>query len=281
MKNVGIICDLNFQKHPLFQSYYHSILYHYKNLTIVKNINDLNDIEILCIGDEHHIQNKEIWKNIEFINECNNNNIIVIIFNNERIMDSDYFWNVENQEYVNKFNNVYQYVSDVDDVIKLNKRFNRMPPSKYVQSFLGQIQEQDKLNKAIFIGSVGYEKRRNLLNHISNIIPIDIIESNNMTWIEYIHKLAKYKFVISPFGNAHFFPMRFYEILLAKSIPIQEVKNNTLKYYDIESQFDDCIFFENISELKNKINNCKLNNSYNMIWLEDTIGKLLKNDNLL
>lgn len=281
---VGIICSLNFNKHPLFKSYYNSISYLYNEVKSVTNIDDLYDIDILFICDEHFIENRNIWRNIDFINKCNELNIKVVIFNNERIMDSFFPWNVENQEYVNKFNNVYQYVSDVDDVTKLNKKLNRMPPS-LIFKYIYDNNDIVKINKAVFIGNTkdgSYVERRKILNSINNIIDIDIIESNiNMTWENYIKKISEYRFVISPLGNAHFFPMRFYEILLVKSIPIQQIKNNTLLYYDIESKFDDCIFFENVKDITDKINNFNLPFSHNMLWLEDNMINLLKKDNLL
>lgn len=279
---IGLIYNLEDDKHILFKSYYHSISSFYKNIKKINDLNDLSDIKMLFIGDEHFIPHRKVWKNINFINRCNNLNIKVVIFNNEKIMDSDFPWNEENQGYINKFNNVYQYVSDIDDVIKLNKRFNRMPPSKYIKNFINNIDVNNKMNKAIFIGNIQYKNRCNILNSINSIIETDIIESSiNMSWGKYINKLSKYKFVISPFGNAHFFPMRFYEILLVKSIPIQEIKHNTLQYYDIESKYDDCIFFENILELDDKINNFKLDCSHNMLWLEDNMEILLKESGLL
>jgi len=285
MKLVGLICDLKFTRHPIQLSYYHSITSLYQNVKDVKNVKDLDDIELLFIGDEHFGPNNIIWKNINFINKCNELNIKVIVFNNERIMDSFFPWNVQNQEYVNKFNNLYQYVSDIDDVIKLNKKFNRMPPSKFLKNVIGDIEVSNKLNKAVFIGNTSgnsYAERRKILQDINQIIEVDIIKTdNNRNWENYVKKMAEYRFVISPLGNAHFFPMRFYEILLARSIPIQQIKSNTLDYYDIESKFDDCIFFENIEELKDKIDNFKLNYSHNMLWQEDNIENLLTGDNLL
>lgn len=283
-KKVGLICNYVWNKHHLYESYYNSIINIYDSVKIIKNINDLDDIKTLVIGDEHFIPHRDIWKNIDFINRCNNLNIKVVIFNNERIMDSFFPWNVENQEYVNKFNDVFQYVSDIDDVIKLDKKLNRMPPSKYFNNIRDSIDVDKKIDKVIFIGNTvgdSYKERRKLLNEVNKIITVDIIASNkNDSWENYIRKLSEYKYVLSPLGNAHFFTMRFYEILLVKSIPIQQVKHNTLDFYDIESKYDDCIFFQDVSELKDKINNFKPKSSHNMLWLEDNMARLLKKDSL-
>ena len=93
--------------------------------------------------------------------------------------------------------------------------------------------------------------------------------------------LAKYRFVFYPIGNGNFLAFRFYEILLAKSIPICQVRKNTLKYYDIEAKFDDCIFFEQVEELPEKIQNFTLQHSSSELWAEDYLGKILKRDGLL
>lgn len=284
-KKVGLICHYEWTNHHLFESYYYSINNIYDSVKIIKNINDLDGIQLLVIGDEHFVPHRNIWKNMNFINRCNELKIKVTIFNNERIMDSFFPWNVENQEYVEKFNDVHQYVSDIDDVSKLNKKLNRMPPSKYFNNIKESINVNDKKNKIIFIGNtIGdcYKERRKLLEEVDKLISVDTIDSNkNDSWENYIRKLSEYRFVLSPLGNAHFFTMRFYEILLVKSIPIQQVKHNTLNHYDIESKYNDCIFFQDVSELKNKINNFKLNYSHNMLWLEDNMEILLKESGLL
>ena len=63
--------------------------------------------------------------------------------------------------------------------------------------------------------------------------------------------------------------------MLVNSIPIQQIKANTLKHYDIENKFEDCIFFENASEIYEKMRNITLEKSYNNIFLEDQIKNIL------
>ena len=93
--------------------------------------------------------------------------------------------------------------------------------------------------------------------------------------------IARYRFVLSPIGNGNTFPMRFYEVLLVKSIPIHQIRENTLKYYDIEAEYDDCIYFKEPEELQDKIKESTLLTSHNEFWLEDYIKKLLTEDGLL
>jgi hypothetical protein len=93
--------------------------------------------------------------------------------------------------------------------------------------------------------------------------------------------IAGYRFVLSPIGNGNFFTMRFYETLAVGSIPVHQIRNNTLQYYDLEAKFDDCIYFEEPLELKEKIYNFTPLVSHNKLWMEDNVEMLLKKDGLL
>jgi hypothetical protein len=101
------------------------------------------------------------------------------------------------------------------------------------------------------------------------------------TWEKYMRMLSHHRFVFSPIGNGNFFTMRFYEALAVQSIPIHQVRNDTLEYYDLEAQFEDCIFFEDPREVADKVKNFKHKKSHNMIWMEDWMKVLLTDDNLL
>jgi uncharacterized membrane protein YgaE (UPF0421/DUF939 family) len=69
--------------------------------------------------------------------------------------------------------------------------------------------------------------------------------------------------------------------LAVGSIPIHQVWSNILSYYPIEAQFDDCIYFQNFDELKKKVNECKLVESHNEIWMENHIQEILERDKIL
>jgi len=280
-KKIGLICDIDYDHHILFKNYYYALTSLYKNIKIVKDVNDLYDIEMLIIANDHFESHKIIWKNDLFINCVNTLDLKVVVFSTERIMDSFFPWNVDNQRNLEKFKNLYQYVL-VDDINKLNKKHHRCLISKFYKNIVNIPDE--KINKAIFIGSTNshsYINRIELLSKIGKILPIDIIDSKNDNWIDYIKTLSKYRFVFSPMGNMDGFPLRFYETLLVKSIPIQQINPIHLSKYDIESKFDDCIFFYTVEELDEKIKNFNLTRSYNELWLEDHIEELLKNDNLI
>jgi hypothetical protein len=142
----------------------------------------------------------------------------------------------------------------------------------------------EKEDTIVFIGhnnSKCYAERNATLFKMEQLFNFKIIPPEMRTWEEYIRTLSKYRFVLSPVGNGNIFTFRFYESLLVHSIPIHQVKSNTLQYYDIEAKFDDCIYFEQVEELEEKLDNFNLPQSYNEIWLEDQLEVLLKADNLL
>jgi len=52
MRNVGIICDINYERHHLFRSYFNAVKNIYGKVSIVKEVSDLENIDILFIGDD-------------------------------------------------------------------------------------------------------------------------------------------------------------------------------------------------------------------------------------
>ena len=277
---VGIICDISYTRHHLFQSYYHSVKNLYGVPKIVKTVQDLDGIEMLFIGDDHYQVHKEIWQQKGFIEKCNSDGIRVIVFTNERILDSFFPWNKDNLLILQRFERLYHYGNDVDDCEKLGMKLNRQSMSKNFKSDFSNI---EKKNKVVFIGKTygsSYKERRVVLEQIRRVIEVDVIESVIPDWNEYMKTIAGYRFVLSPIGNGNFFPMRVYEALSVGSIPIHQIRGNTLELYNIERGYDDCIFFINPRDVRKKIRECTLARSHNMIWMEDNIGLLLKQDNL-
>lgn len=285
MNNVGIICNLEYSKHHLFKSYYHSVKNLYGTPKVIDKhnpIQSLEGVELLFIGDDHFGPHKDIWlQTPNFIEECNKHKIHIVALTNERILDSFFPWNKENFIQLNKFDNLTHYANDVDDCNKLGLKLNRQAMSR---SFAPLNNFPEKKNKVVFIGAIkckSYRERNIVLREIQKEIEVDIIASDIPTWEEYMKTIAQYRFVLSPIGNGNFFPMRFYEALAVGSIPIHQVRENTLTMYDIEAQYDDCIYFKEPSELKKKISNFTSLTSHNRLWMEDNLERLLKEDNLL
>lgn len=281
MNVVGIICDLEYSRHHLFRSYYYSVKNLYGLPKRVKGIEDLQGLRLLFIGDDHYGPHKEIWQGKGFIEECNKRSIHVVVMTNERIMDAFFPWNKEIFIHLRKFNHLTQYVNDVDDCTKLGLKLNRQAMSRSlapINSF------PEKKNRMVFVGNVkcgSYQERVMVLKEIQKVMEVDIIAATIPTWEDYMKTIAGYRFVFSPIGNGNFFPMRFYEALAVGSIPVHQVRNNTLQYYDLERGFDDCIYFEEPNELKEKIRNFTLSTSHNVLWMEDNLEIRLKEDNLL
>jgi hypothetical protein len=288
MNKIGMICDLSYSRHHLFKSYYKSISNIFGTKPkLIRTLDDLYGIKLLFIGDDHYGPHKVIWQQLDFIAYCNINQITVVVFTNEKILNSYFPWNAQDLQLLNRFKKLYHYTIDVEDCIKLGLKLNRTAMSIDFQEIIPEIEKKDKV---VFIGKVdcmkdSYRDRKNLLPELKKVLDLDIYESNIPTWEEYLKIIAGYRFVLSPLGNGNFFPMRFYEALAVKSIPIHQILDNTLDLYNIESNFDDCIFFRNISELQEKLSffnhNVFYKESTNVIWMEDNIIELLKSDNII
>lgn len=279
---VGIIFDTTYTAHHLFYSYFFSVSNIFGLTKNVKTLKDLDGIEMLFIGDDHFESHKKVWQQEGFIEKCNADGIKVVVFTNERILESFFPWNKDNLIKLKKFKNLYHYAIDVDDCKKLGLKLNRQSLSR---TFRDEISFKDieKKNKVVFIGRTNgksYRERRIILDYIQKVIEVDIIEAKIPEWEDYMRTIAGYRFVLSPIGNGNFFPMRFYEALAVYSIPIHQVRENTLDLYDIERGYDDCIFFSRPKDIKAKIQNCTLTRSHNMIWMEDNMETLFNQDNL-
>lgn len=276
MNNVGIICDFSYTRHHLFRSYYYAVENLFGTPRIINSTEALAGIKLLFIGDPHFIPHREVWQRFGFIPYCNANNIKVVALNNEKILNSFFPWNVENLKVLNTFKHLYHYTTDVDDCDSLGLKLNRSTMSRHFQSI---IPTEPKKDKIVFIGVLdcpmnSYSTRKAFLREMQKTIKIDIVDAVEK-WEDYLRIIAGYRFVLSPLGNGNLFSMRFYEILSVKSIPVHQVKENTLDWYDVERGYSDCIFFKELSELKDKLGKFSLKESRNMIWMEDNIEKLL------
>lgn len=275
---IGIICDLNFSKSICMTNYYHAINNIFKNVKLVNCAEDLNNIEVLFIGNEHFQPHRSIWENDIFINECNKKKIKICIYTAENIYNDVYPNNPVMQKKLESFNNLYQRVIDPNDAIILNKKIARCLCSKYYKNIINI--PDKKLNKCIFIGNM-YNHRRILIDELQKKIDIDIIGSVN-SWIDYISILSQYKYVLSPNSHtANCFHLKFYEALLVDSIPIHQIYDNTLDYYPIEAKYKDALYFKSGDEIPNLIENCKLEKSFNKPWLEDELTEFFKESNII
>jgi hypothetical protein len=285
MRRAGIICDLDFSRHISFKNYYYAIEYLYCGVKLVTSVQDLDDIDILFVGDSNYGKHGDTLKQEGFVDKCNDRGIKVVIFITEKIFGSVFAWNESDFYFLNKFNNLYVYMIDVDDCIKTGAKLNRTLPSRHFADS-PQVNIDEKLDEIVFLGNTeGYEncywERKITLDKVREIIPLVIIPNTIELWEDYIKTISEYRFIFCPKGNCNAFPFRFYETLLVHSIPIQEVSENTLSYFDIEAGLPDCIFFQHPEELPDKIKNCTYKYSHSEMWMEDYLKKILTEDKLL
>ena len=283
MDKVGIICDLNNDRHPLFKNYYYAVCNLYDTVRLVNCVKDLEGLSLLFIGDDHYVPHKTVWQSEGFISYCNDNSVKVVVITDEKILDSFFPWNETMLYRLNEFKYLYHYAADIDDCRRLGLKLCRISLSRTIVNNI-RADWTNKKDRMVFFGNVNhvsYQERSGVLTELKKLMDFDVIFSADYTWEQYIETLAQYRFVFSPVGNHNGFCMRFYEILAVHSIPVQQVRQDTFEYYKEESLFDDCIYFQDVREIPQKIRDCAFLRSHSELWLEDCLKKLLIEDNLL
>lgn len=273
---IGVICDLEYTLSTCYSNYYKAICNIFKNTIRVKSINDLNEIDLLFIGNDHHQGHLDIWRNESFINKCNDLKIIVCVYTAEYIGSSMFPWNVEIQKDLQKFAHLEQRMIDVNDCKTYNKSIARGACSKDL-SYVKSYSPVEKINKCVFVGKL-YPQREKLIRELySKDFEVDVFPYGVYDWDTYMKIIAQYRFVLSPYSNdSNSFHLKFYEALMVNSIPLHQVYEDTLNYYPIEAQLSDAIYFTTADELIEKVNKCYLTKSSSDIWLEDELTNFFK-----
>lgn len=267
--NIGVICDVNYSESVFLSSYFHAVNNLFNSVKLVNNIEDLHDVDLLFCGNEHYMPHRAIWDNDAFIEQANKRNIPACIYTAEYIHTSLYPWNRDIQKNLEKFKFLHQRVIDVDDSIKLNKKIARCCISRHYKDAVKA--PEKKLNKCLFIGKM-YPHRQVLCDELKKTIELDIAPHGSSCWNDYINTFASYRFILSPYSNdSNSFHFKFYESLLAGSIPVHQVYDNTLDFYTYEASYKDAIYFKNAEEVAEKISKCDLECSFNKPWLEDEL----------
>tara|TARA_R110000824_G_scaffold120287_1_gene275392 strand:+ start:1015 stop:1872 length:858 start_codon:yes stop_codon:yes gene_type:complete len=240
---IGIICkdDVAALNPSLFLNFRLGLTNYLKTKFVeVSGVDDLKDITTLIIVDEHFGPHVCVWKNDKFIAQLNNCNIKTLVFNFEKIFTSKFPWNIDHQQKLETINNLYQFVSDVDDAANFKKDIiNKQLLSKDTKLEHAPV---EKKNRILFIGqsdptynpSWSYSRRFNVLNDLRNRsdLPLDIcITDRKLSYKEFLTKLASYKFILNPLGTGDFINVRFYEALKLGCVPIQQVTDNMLNAY--------------------------------------------------
>ena len=218
---------------------------------------NLNGISHLFIIDEHQIHNNAAWRQPGFQEQVNAKNIRVIIFNFEKIYNSKFSWNADNQKAVEQFRNYHQFVADIEDAKIMKKTV--VTKTYMSKDTVLNVKPCIKQDKIVFIGQMNgdqYDNRRNIIYKFK-LLPMefDVISTDRkLTYDEFLNKLNGYKYALSPLGTGQFLSLRYYELLHMGIIPIQEVNDNILKWYPEIA--NECICFEKnmpVDEIYGKI----------------------------
>jgi len=258
----GLLCtdNLNIVGHSMFINYRLALynLFNRKNFKDVSSENDLEGITHLFIIDEHFRYNLDVWGKENFIKVLNDRNIRVIIFNSEKIYIKAFPWNVEIQEKVKSIKNYIQFVCDIDEARLFGMKYiNKFFISK---SLVFDVPKVEKINRILFIGQIEgeqYRDRRALLEDIKGVgLQVDISNSQRKLPYKRILELYNnYKYVLCPIGTGKWFSYRHYEVTRLGSIPIQQVTEDMVEWFN-ELQ-DTSIFFMNVNDIESKISNLK------------------------
>jgi len=275
---IGIISDVKHESSPAYSSYYHACSNLFKNVRLVNNVNDLDGIDVLVCGNDHFKNHLDVWSDDKMINYCNEKNIPFFVHTVEHIHTKYYPNNLDIQRKLEKYKILNQRCWDIQDAILKNRSIARVLLSK---NFLNYKKPETKKDGIIFIGKI-YDNRRNLINELSKHIEVETIERGQFDYFEFLSKLAEYKYILSPKSLlVNGIPGRFYESLWVDSIPLQEIYDNTLDYYDIEKNVSNAIFFKTSDELIEKIKTEKLEVSEQpKMFLEDELSNFFKEYNI-
>ena len=255
-KLIGIISQDNIETvgHSLFKNFRLAIS-NVVNETLqdVSCANDLSNIHTLFIVDEHYVSHTHIWKNDQFIAECNTNNIHVIVFNFEKIYNSQFSWNEDHQNSLMRISNLTQFNSDINDV----KRLDRTVITKQCLSkdtLLVPIPDKD--DKILFVGQLipeYYPRRCALINELKHVIDLEICSTDRkLSYEEFLTKVARAKYLLNPLGTGDFINLRFYEALALGCIVLQQYTDEMESYYP-ELNHPSVIKFKTVDELVDKL----------------------------
>ena len=116
---IGLLCldDLEEVGHINFDNFRKAFKNYFTDSSFIDIISkeQLPEIDLLIIVDEHFIPHVNVWKNDDFINTLNELNLKVLLFNIEKIFSSQFPWNADHQRKVETINNSTQLFSDLED----------------------------------------------------------------------------------------------------------------------------------------------------------------------
>lgn len=277
----GIISKDNVNEvgHSLFNNFRLALAnYLQEEIKDISSVNDLANITTLLIIDEHYPPHKNIWLNDDFINYINFKNIKVVIFNFEKIFNSQFPWNINIQRNIEKINNKVQIVSDTKDASILNSPIiNKQLLSRSTLMPSPVISKRDEI---LFLGQINefYPTRGNTLRELqeSNSKVKVIKTDRRYSYNEFLDLLNNAKFILNPLGTGEFINLRFYEALSLNCIVVQQYTDDMLKWYP-EINYPNVLKFKTLEEF-NKLNfniNAQRHNNYLEDYFEEINLKII------
>lgn len=269
----GLICEDQLVDHSLFLSFKLALKTHFEInfFHTVKSRSDLSEIKRLFIVDEHFSHHLSIWKDLNFIREVNQRKIQVIVFNFEKIHSAQFPWNIDHQNALLLFENLHQFVADINDARILGKKVIN---KQYISSEIVFDFKNERKERILFLGQCNqyYPNRANVLSECQKLgLPLDIeITNRKFTYIDFLNVLSSYKYILNPLGTGEFVNLRFYEAIAIGSIPIQQITPNMKRWY---GELDCALNFTDAKDILQLMNNHPTKSPYKF-HLEDYFNEV-------
>lgn len=229
------------------------------NVVIVSETNhshlfDIEGEDLLFIGHDFLMY---LWDNPRYANHWKNYKGKKLVWCFEKIdclvpqwmMKSHYSLSIC-QTFTDQF-----YSSDEQDCRKYGIKWLPQWASRRFYDQRSQIPTNNKLTFSGQAGTVGYEKRDDLMLRISQDEDIKSKfyvsnKSRTKSWDEYIQNFLDHKFILAPFGNFKGFNTRTYEALTSGRVLLQQVDENYKWHVESLSRYKNVVFFETFEQLK-------------------------------
>lgn len=136
-------------------------------------------------------------------------------------------------------------------------------PNKPGLLFSGQAGKPEYAIRNKLIAEIYGDKELKEIIQITNI-------QRDLSWNEYIVNLLSYSAVLNPFGVLRALNTRAYEVLYSGRMLFQHKIGEYSRHESMLSGYENAVFFENLEELREKLENIKL--------IEDTSNIFMKNN---
>lgn len=219
-----------------------------------KHLFDVSGEDLLFIGHDFLMY---LWDNPRYAQHWKNYNGKKLIWCFEKIDCVVPDWQLKSHYSLSicqTFTDLF-YASDEQDCRKYGTQWLPQWASRKFYDQRSQIPSQKKLTFSGQAGTIGYEKRDELLSRIAEDADIKDMfyvsnSSRNKSWEEYIRNFLDHKFILAPLGNFKGFNTRTYEALTSGRVLLQQVDNEYKWHIDSISKHKNVKFFETFEDLK-------------------------------